>query len=223
MGKLKNYKRSNKELKGKLQDLFINDACLLEDALEAMQFALTAFCAFDMERKKRYSNKCIDLEDEQDQCRDEIISRIFGSESMVFSRPDRMRMVTAMDRIVGQAKKVMFDLEVFTPENPIRELNVHIEAVGKKTAQIGKMVNGLVSQFFDNFDEAMETCVTINEARHSVRERKLEFFKALYYIKPDYREFRFYAELMNNLAEVTNRMEHFADYIYGLIAKYSTF
>ena len=223
MGKLKNYKKKNKELKGKLQDLFIRDACLLEDALEAMECALTSFCSYDIERSKRYSKACIDLEDEQDHCRDEIISRIFGTESMVFSRPDRMRMVTAMDRIVGQAKKVMFDLEVYIPENVLRELSVHIEAVGKKTAQIGKMVNKLVAQFFDNFDKAIEISIKINEARHVVRERKMEYFKALYSIKPDYRDFRFYAELMNNLAEVTNRMEHFADYIHGLIAKYSTF
>ena len=223
MGKLSNYKKKNKELKGKLQDLFITDARLLEDALGAMKCALTAFCAYDMDRKQRYSNQCIALEDEQDHCRDEIISRIFGSESMVFSRPDRMRMVTAMDRIVGQAKKVMFDLEVYTPKETIRELSVHIEAVGKKTAKIGKMVNQMLAQFFDNFDEAIATSIKINEARHVVRERKLEFFKALYFIKPEYHEFRFYAELMNNLAEVTNRMEHFADYIHGLVAKYSTF
>ncbi|TFH30223.1 MAG: DUF47 family protein [Promethearchaeota archaeon] len=165
----------------------------------------------------------IELEDEQDACRDEIITRIFGAESMVFSRPDRMRLVTAMDRIVGQAKKVIFDVDVYTPQPPIRELGVHIEAISKKTADIGRMTNDLVNQFFHNFDAAIETCIQINEAPHGVRERKLEFFKALYTIKPDYRDFRFYGELMNNLAEVTNRMEHFADYIYGLIAKYSTF
>ena len=102
-------------------------------------------------------------------------------------------------------------------------MGVHIEAIGKKTAVIGKMTDRLVTEFFHNFDNAIETCIKINEARHEVRDRKLEFFKSLYEINPDYREFRFYGELMNNLAEVTNRMEHFADYIYGLIAKYSTF
>ncbi|QEE16928.1 DUF47 domain-containing protein [Promethearchaeum syntrophicum] len=210
-------------MKGKLQNLFIHDAKLLEMALKSLSEALVAFCAEDHAQIKHFSIKVINLEDEQDQCRDEIITRIFGSESMVFSRPDRMRMVTSMDRIVGQAKKVIFDLDVYSPKLVIRELGTHVEAVGKKTALIGKMVNKLVDQFFHNFDHAIETCVQINEARHGVRERKLEFFKALYEIKPDYRDFRFYAELMNNLAEVTNRMEHFADNIYGLVAKYSTF
>ncbi len=223
IGKLKNNKKKKKKLKGSLQDLFVHDAELLEMSLESLREALTAFCAEDQEQKKHFSKKVIELEDEQDQCRDEIISRIFGAESMVFSRPDRMRMVTAMDRIVGQAKKVIFDIDVYTPELVIRELGTHIEAIGNKTALIGKMVNKLVNQFFYNFDHSIETSIQINEARHGVRERKLEFFKALYEIKPDYREFRFYAELMNNLAEVTNRMEHFADYIYGLVAKYSTF
>ena len=210
-------------MKGNLQDLFIHDAKLLEMALESLSEALVAFCAQDQAQKKHFSIKVIELEDEQDHCRDEIIKRIFGSESMVFSRPDRMRMVTAMDRIVGQAKKVIFDIDVYSPESIIRELGTHIEAIGKKTALIGKMSKNLVDQFFHNFDSAIETCVQINEARHGVRERKLEFFKALYEIKPDYRDFRFYAELMNNLAEVTNRMEHFADYLYGLVAKYSMF
>jgi len=223
IGKLKNNKKKRKELKGSLQDLFTYDAKLLEMALTSLSEALVAFCAEDNEQKKHFSKKVIELEDDQDQCRDDIISRIFGAESMVFSRPDRMRMVTAMDRIVGQAKKVIFDIDVYTPDLVIRELATHIEAIGKKTALIGKMVRKLVDQFFHNFDHAIETCVQINEARHGVRERKLEFFKALYAVKPDYRDFRFYAELMNNLAEVTNRMEHFADYIYGLVAKYSTF
>ena len=206
IGKLKNFKKKNKELKGSLQDLFILDSKLLEMALHSLSEALIAFYAEDQEQKKHHSFKVIELEDEQDQCRDEIISRIFGSESMVFSRPDRMMMVTLMDRIVGQAKKVIFDLDVYTPELIIRELGTHIEAIGKKTALIGKMLKKLVDQFFHNFDESIASCIQINEARHGVRERKLEFFKALYEIKPDYREFRFYAELMNNLAEVTNRM-----------------
>jgi uncharacterized protein Yka (UPF0111/DUF47 family) len=223
IGKLSNNKKKKKELKGSLQDLFVHDADLLEKALESLHETLIAFCAEDQEKKKHFSNKVIELEDEQDHCRDEIILRIFGSESMVFSRPDRMRMVTAMDRIVGQAKKVIFDIDVYSPKLIIRELGTHIEAIGHKTALIGKMTKKLLEQFFHNFDHAIETCVQINEARHGVRERKLEFFKALYEIKPDYRDFRFYAELMNNLAEVTNRMEHFADYIYGLVAKYSTF
>ncbi len=218
-----NNKKKKKELKGSLQDLFVHNADLLEMALESLHEALIAFCAEDEEKKNHFSKKVIELEDEQDQCRDEIILRIFGSESMVFSRPDRMRMVTAMDRIVGQAKKVIFDIDVYTPDSIIRELGTHIESIGNKTALIGKMTKKLLEQFFYNFDHAIKNCVQINEARHGVRERKLEFFKALYAIKPDYRDFRFYAELMNNLAEVTNRMEHFADYIYGLVAKYSTF
>ena len=223
IGKLNNNKKKKKELKGSLQDLFVRDAELLEMSLDSLHEALIAFCAEDQVQKKHFSKKVIELEDEQDQCRDEIISRIFGAESMVFSRPDRMRMVTLMDRIVGQAKKVIFDIDVYSPKSIIRELGTHIEAIGNKTALIGKMTKKLLGQFFHNFDHAIETCVQINEARHGVRERKLEFFKALYEIKPDYRDFRFYAELMNNLAEVTNRMEHFADYIYGLVAKYSTF
>ena len=223
IGKSNNNKKKKKELKGSLQDLFTYDSKLLGMALTSLSEALIAFCAEDQEKKKHFSKKVIELEDDQDQCRDDIISRIFGAESMVFSRPDRMRMVTAMDRIVGQAKKVIFDIDVYTPDSIIRELGTHIEAIGKKTDLIGKMVGKLVEQFFHNFDHAIETCVQINEARHGVRERKLEFFKALYDIKPDYRDFRFYAELMNNLAEVTNRMEHFADYIYGLVAKYSNF
>jgi len=201
----------------------MKDASLLKSSIESMNRALIAFCSGDIEEQKHYGNSVIELEDEQDSCRDEIIARIFGTDSMVFSRPDRMRLVTAMDRIVGQAKKVIFDIEVYTPNKIIRELGVHIEAISKNTAAIGKMTDKLVDQFFHNFDGAIEICIKINEARHGVRDRKLEFFKALYKINPDYREFRFYGELMNNLAEVTNRMEHFADYIYGLIAKYSTF
>ena len=153
MGKISNFKNKNKERKGKLQDLFMIDSKLLNDALEAMSKALTAFSAEDQERMRRYGKNCISLENEQDHVRDDIISRIFGTESMVFSRPDRMRMVTAMDRIVGQAKKVVFDLEVFTPKVVLRELSVHIDAIGKKTMNIGIMVNELVHRFFEDFDE----------------------------------------------------------------------
>ena len=84
---------------------------------------------------------------------------------MVFSRPDRMRMVTAMDRIVGQAKKVIFDIDVYSPELVIRELGTHIEAIGSKTALIGKMTKKLLEQFFHNFDHLLHIWILygINE------------------------------------------------------------
>lgn len=223
MGKIANLKKKGKHLQGKLEDLFLADASMLESALEAMATALIAFCDEDHDKKDRFSQITIDIEEDQDQCRDDIIARIFGADSMVFSRPDRMRMVTAMDRIVGQAKSVVFDLAVYTPEKTLPELNIHIIAIAEQTHQIGKITNSMISQFFDNFDEAIESCIKINEARHIVRQRKLEFFKVLYRLKLPNPDFRFYAELMNNLVDVVNRMEHFADYIYGLIVKYSTF
>ncbi len=223
MGKISKFKRNNKEKKGKLQDLFGEDVCLLDKVMDALSNSLNAFCEEDAEGKKKYADQVIKIEDAQDQIRDEIIARIFGTESMVFSRPDRMRMVTAMDRIVGQGKKVAHDLMVYNPDPVLRELAIHLAAIGKQIAKMGTMTKVMMDQFFDDFDKAIETCIKINEARHVVRDRKSEFFTTLYQIKPVYYDFRFYAELMNNLTEVANRMEHFADFIYGLIAKYSTF
>ena len=129
MGKIANFKKKSKKKDGSLQDKFIEDAGLLESALEAMATALSAFCENDVDKKQRFSQIVIDIEEDQDQCRDEIIARIFGSESMVFSRPDRMRMVTAMDRIVGQAKKVVFDLEVYHPPEITQGLTIHVKYV----------------------------------------------------------------------------------------------
>ncbi|TFH30222.1 MAG: hypothetical protein E4G98_02465 [Promethearchaeota archaeon] len=53
-GKLSNYKKKNKESKGKLQDLFIEDAELLQSALDSMNLALIAFCSEALERQNHY-------------------------------------------------------------------------------------------------------------------------------------------------------------------------
>ncbi len=223
MGKIANYKKKNIEKQGKLQELFVEDAILLEKALNSMNSSLKSYCCNEFEQSLQFCKETIKIEEMQDSLRDEIISRIFGSESMVFSRPDRMRIVTALDRIVGQAKKVVHSLDIYIPENFDRELVSHILAISDKIADMGKMTKEITIEFFLDFDTAIETCIKINETRHGVRERKSEFFKSLYLIRPPYYEFRFFAELMDCLAEVSNRMEHFADFVYGLIAKYSTF
>ena len=224
MGKISNYKNGKKkEKKGKLKALFLQDACLLEKAMDNMAKSIDGFIENDAESKEKYANLVIEIEDEQDHYRDEIITRIFGSESMVFSRPDRMKIVTALDRMVGKAKQIAHDLLVYSPEDVIRELGSHLKAIGGTISKMGTMTKLLVNQFFEDFDESIETCIKLNEARHSVRAREMEFLKALYLIKPPHYDFRYYAELVNNLTIVSNGMEHFADYIYGLIAKYSTF
>ena len=224
LGKISNYKNGKrKERKGKLKALFLQNACLLEKAMENMAKSIDAFVDNDTEIKEKFANLVIEIEDEQDQLRDDIITRIFGSESMVFSRPDRMKIVTALDRMVGKAKQIAHDLLVYSPENVIRELGAHLKAICITISKMGSMTNLLVNQFFDDFDDSIETCIKLNEARHAVREREMEFLRALYEIKPPHYDFRYYAELVNNLTTVSNGMEHFADYIYGLIAKYSTF
>jgi len=224
LGKISNYKNGKKkERKGKLKELFLQDACLLEKAMDNMAKSIDSFAENDSDSKEKYANLVIEIEDEQDHCRDEIITRIFGSESMVFSRPDRMKIVTAMDRMVGKAKQIAHDLLVYSPENVIRELGAHLRSVALTISKMGTMTKLLVNQFFDNFDDSIETCIKLNEARHNVRAREMEFLKALYTLKPPHYDFRYYAELVNNLTTVSNGMEHFADYIYGLIAKYSTF
>ena len=75
MAKEAKFKNKKREKREKLQELFIYDAELLENALEAMSQALIAFCSEDEERKVRYSKKCIAIEEEQDDVRDDIIKR----------------------------------------------------------------------------------------------------------------------------------------------------
>lgn len=224
LGKISNYTNGKKkEKKGKLKSLFLQDALMLEKAMNYMAKSISGFVENDSDTKEKYANFVIELEDEQDQLRDDIIARIFGSESMVFSRPDRMQIVTALDRMVGMAKQIANDLLIYSPDDVIRELGAHLLAIAATIAKMGSMTNVLVNQFFDDFHESIETCVKLNEARHGVRTRETEFLRALYVIKPPHYDFRYYAELVNNLTDVSNGMEHFADYIYGLIAKYSSF
>ena len=221
LGKISSFKNEKKkEKKGKLKSLFLQDACLLEKAMVNMANGVDAFVENNAQEREKYAKLVIDIEDEQDHCRDEIITRIFGSESMVFSRADRMKIVTALDRMVGKAKQIAHDLLVYSPEDVIRELGAHLKAICETISKMGTMTKLLVNQFFD---DSIETCIKLNEARHAVRGREMEFLKALYTLKPPHYDFRYYAELVNNLTDVSNGMEHFADYIYGLIAKYSAF
>jgi len=220
--KKENGNGTKKEKKGKLQEMFFEDADLLDDALSMANQAITAFFSGEAENAEKWAREMIRIEDEQDHLRDAIIQRLFGSESMVFSRPDRMRLITAMDRIVGQAKKTCHDILIYTPVM-IPELIGHILFISKKVAEIGTKTKKLVYALFDDFEEAIEISIRINEARHGVRDRKAEFFKQLYNFPPDYVNFRFYAEFMILMTEIVNRMEHFADYIFGIVNKYSHF
>ena len=218
----KKNEKKKKEEKGKLQELFFKDADLLDDALNMMNRAITAFYTGDAENADRWAREMIKIEDEQDHLRDAIIQRLFGNESMVFSRPDRMRLITAMDRIVGQAKKTCLDIQIYTPKF-VPELTGHLLFISSKVAEIGTRTKKLVYALFDDFNEAIKLCIQINTERHDVRERKQEYFRQLYNNPPDYVDFRYYAEFMILMTEIVNRMEHFADYVFGIINKYSHF
>jgi uncharacterized protein Yka (UPF0111/DUF47 family) len=220
--KKENGNGTKKEKKGKLQEMFFEDADLLDDALNMTNRAITAFFSGEAENAAKWARDMIKIEAEQDDLRDAIIQRLFGNESMVFSRPDRMRLITAMDRIVGQAKKTCLDIQIYTPKF-VPELIGHLLYISSKVAEIGTRTKKLVYALFDDFDEAITLCVQINTARHAVRDRKQEFFKHLYNNPPGSPDFRFYAEFMILMTEIVNRMEHFADYIFGIVNKYSHF
>ncbi|MCP4763196.1 MAG: DUF47 family protein [archaeon] len=213
-------KKDNKiEKKSKLQDLFNKDAELLEEIINSMAKSMDAFCKGNDDLNK-HIEQTIQSEKKQDRLREEILDRLFGRETMVFSRPDRLKMVNQMDDVADKAETIVRRLQMYKP-NPQKELIEGINWMGKKIGIIGSKLKELIIAVFNDFNKAKPFITEINDLRREIRSKEYELLNILFKVKPDYADFVFFEDMITNLTKVANNAEDFSDDIYGLICKYT--
>lgn len=118
-----------------LQELFNIMANLTEKALNSMSTAVSAFCQGNNKDMNLNIDETIKTEKAQDRVREDIMLRLFGRETMTFSRMDRLRIVSKLDGIVDKAESVVRKLRMHKPE-PIKELYEGIKWLGMEAASL---------------------------------------------------------------------------------------
>lgn len=203
-----------------LQELFNIMATLTEKALNSMSTAVSAFCQGNNKDMNLNIDETIKTEKAQDRVREDIMLRLFGRETMTFSRMDRLKIVSKLDGIVDKAESVVRKLRMHKPE-PIKELYEGIKWLGMEAASIGQYLKELIIAIFEDFDKGKELIIKIEDIRREVRNREYELFTKLYELQPEYADFIFLGGLIDNLTGISNVVEDFSDEIYSLICKYT--
>lgn len=203
-----------------LQELFNIMANLTEKALNSMSTAVSAFCQGNNKDMNLNIDETIKTEKAQDRVREDIMLRLFGRETMTFSRIDRLRIVSKLDGIVDKAESVVRKLRMHKPE-PIKELYEGIKWLGMEAASIGQYLKELIIAIFEDFDKGKELIIKIEDIRREVRNREYELLTKLYELQPEYADFIFLGGLIDNLTGISNVVEDFSDEIYSLICKYT--
>lgn len=203
-----------------LQELFNIMATLTEKALNSMSTAVSAFCQGNNKDMNLNIDETIKTEKAQDRVREDIMLRLFGRETMTFSRMDRLKIVSKLDGIVDKAESVVRKLRMHKPE-PIKELYEGIKWLGMEAASIGQYLKELIIAIFEDFDKGKELIIKIEDIRREVRNREYELLTKLYELQPEYADFIFLGGLIDNLTGISNVVEDFSDEIYSLICKYT--
>ena len=125
-----------KKEKTTLQDLFHEDAEITAKALYKLSDAIHAFCSDDYDTMRKFSEETITLEKRQDRLGETIIARMFGKETMVFSRSDRIFIVKELDKVVDRAEFAVRKMLLYHP-NPNKEINPILDEMSSLIKKIG--------------------------------------------------------------------------------------
>jgi len=209
-----------KKKKKKLQELFIENCTLVEEAFILMRDTVVAYLDEDFVLAEKKAAESIQVEKKQDRLREEIIRRLFSRETMVFSRSDRLSIIESLDKIVDKVE--IFVQELICFKSSISEqLKADLMVIVDKSVEIGSEIKELVVSVLEDFSKGEEHITRITDLRREVRDLHWELLRKNYELKPDYLDFTYNENLIKNLCKVADRAEEFADQIYGFICKYA--
>ncbi|TFG20006.1 MAG: DUF47 family protein [Promethearchaeota archaeon] len=209
-----------KKEKTSLQDLFNEDAEITAKALHKLSEAIHAFCEDDYDTMRAFSEETITLEKRQDRLNETIISRMFGKETMVFSRPDRIFIVKELDKVVDRAEFAVRKMLLFHPK-PNDEINLILDEMSLLVKDIGASVEQMIKQVFNDFGTAKNTIVQITDLRREVRRLNWTGLEKIFSSELPSMEFRYYETIFMQILKVADTAEQFADSIFELICKYT--
>ncbi|MHA1204819.1 MAG: DUF47 family protein [Candidatus Heimdallarchaeaceae archaeon] len=177
-----------KKKKPKLQELFIENCLFVEEAFYSMEKAIGSYLNRDFDQAIEKTNETIEIEKKQDRSREEIISRLFSRETMVFSRSDRLSIVESLDRIADKIEIALKNLIIHRCDiSP--ELKEGIIKITKLNSKIGKEVKELVIAIFEDFSKGKEHVEEITNLRREVRSIHWDLLEKNYSVKQDFKDF----------------------------------
>ncbi|QEE16556.2 DUF47 domain-containing protein [Promethearchaeum syntrophicum] len=209
-----------KEKGNSLRYLFYENAELLNQAFQTMCEAVNAYCQNNIKEARKKAEETIAIEKKQDRSREVIIERIFSKETMVFTRPDRLKIIERMDKIVDETEIVVRKLLQFNPTPPA-EL---VEGLGKMAENIGKIgidLKKLIKVILVDFSEGPLYIKNVNDFRREVREIHWILLTKIFELKLEPLEFNYFQNLIKAVSKVADKSEEFADEINGMLCKYA--
>ena len=194
----------------------------MESSLKAMTLALKSFCKGDAKTLKTNVDQCIKDEKKQDDVREKIISKMFGKDSMVFSRSDRIKLVYQMNKIVSHGESVARRLLIHNVK-PNTKLTKGLLKISDDLSSIATDLKGLVISVLEDFSKGRKIVDKINDVRRNFRNNEYDLLKILYESKNElhFADFVYLEDLLTNTAKVANEADKIADDIYSLIVKYT--
>lgn len=205
--------------KKKINELFIENARVIELCLKSLSEAVFAFADGDQALMEQKAEETIQLEKKQDRLREVITEKIFSNENMAFSRPDRLFLVNEMDDIGDEAEIAARKLRLYRPK-PDTELFNGIRDISSEIAQIGKAMNDLIVNLLNNFDAALKSIDINISIRREIREKHWKLMQRLYQLELPIKDFTYYLDLIKKIGHIADICEALADNLYGLILKY---
>ncbi|UYP48189.1 hypothetical protein NEF87_004474 [Candidatus Lokiarchaeum ossiferum] len=209
-----------KAKKKKLQDLYYDGADKIEFALESMYKTIVALCEGNASQMESYAQDTILAEKKSDQIHDQIIDRLFSRESLVFSREDRLFLISQMDEVVDKAEDVVRRGTIYFPTLVPPKLIPRLISICEKGKIIGTLLKKAIKAVFTDFNEASNYLNLIEKNRREAKRDDLYVLKILYDLNLGTRNFMYFDRLIHNIMKTIDTANTFADGIHRLIVKY---
>jgi predicted phosphate transport protein (TIGR00153 family) len=204
----------------KLEELYFKGAKLIEDASISMYNTIVALCEKDIEKMEEFAQKTIHSEKKSDRIHDQIIDRLFSRETLVFSRQDRLYLISQMDEVVDKAEDVVRRATIYFPSTIPSQLVPRLIAVCERGKQIGTLLKNTILAIFKDFDEASHYIHLIESYRREAKQDDLAYLKKLYTLDLETRDFLYFDRLIHYIIKTIDTANTFADGIHRLIVKY---
>jgi uncharacterized protein Yka (UPF0111/DUF47 family) len=205
--------------KRKLQELYGMMADRVEITLGYLRDAVLAICHNDPAALDQSAKQISAAESESDRIHDEVIRRMHSSETLVFSRQDRLQLIALTDNIIDSADSAVRRLTSYFPR-PAPELTALFEQLAVIIVQIGKATKNMLANLFKDFAETKNNIKEIEELRRLGREIEFNFLRKLFALNPPSPDLLYFDRSIRKLTKIIATAKYLASNIHSLILKY---
>jgi uncharacterized protein Yka (UPF0111/DUF47 family) len=213
--------RRTKDLmyKKKLQELFTLMADRVEITLNYLKEAILAICNNDPIELGRNAALIKEMERKSDRVHDEIIDRMYSKETLMFSRQDRLYIISSTDNVIDGAESAVRRLSSYFPVS-VQELTPLLKEMADLLGKIGVATKELLLLLFKDFKASYKKIDEIEELRRNVRQIEFDFIKALFTNNPPQPNLLYYDRSIRKITKVVKMTKFLASGIRGIILKY---